>query len=514
MSEGAANRAKSEASDEPAGGLQEILKSRREKAEKMAALGWPSFPNGLVVTHTSADVRNAEGTPGNEPGAGDPEFSIAGRITGLRKFGKAAFCHLQDRAGRIQVQLRLDILGAETFERTKHLDLGDFISVRGPRFVTRTGELTIQAKLARLAAKSLHPLPDKHSGLTDVELRYRQRYVDLAIDPAVRETFERRSRLVRFIRSFLDRRGFMEVETPMLHTLIGGAAAKPFLTHHNALDMELYCRIAPELYLKRLVVGGIERVYEIGRNFRNEGLSAQHNPEFTMLEFYQAYATYEDLMTLTEELFRGAAIEVTGGAIVPYGGWDDAHPKVEVNLERPFRRIEVRDGVREKIPGIDVFDRDALLTAARQRGIAIDPKKLTPGEVLMDLFEALFEPELVQPTFVTGFPIEVSPLSRRRDADPTLADRFELYVTGRELANAFSELNDPDDQRARFKAQVDAKTSGREETMDYDEDYCHALEIGMPPTAGEGVGIDRLAMLLTNSASIRDVILFPLMRKT
>ncbi|MBI4815667.1 MAG: lysine--tRNA ligase [Deltaproteobacteria bacterium] len=500
----------------PAGGLQEILRSRREKADKMAALGWSPFPNGLSVSNTTADVRSESGSPppAGEPGKDDPEFSISGRITGFRRFGKAAFCHVQDRAGRVQVQLRLDVLGAQTYERTKHLDLGDFLAVTGPRFITKTGELTVQARTAKLAAKSMHPLPDKHSGLTDVELRYRQRYVDLAISPEVRAVFERRSKLIRFIRGFLDLRGFMEVETPMLHTLIGGAAAKPFMTHHNALDMELYCRIAPELYLKRLVVGGIERVYEIGRNFRNEGLSTQHNPEFTMLEFYQAYATYEDLMKLTEELFRSAAIEVTGSAKVPYGGWDAEHPEVTVDLERPFRRIEVREGVSEKIPGIDVRDRDALVVAAKARGIVIDPKKSTAGEILMDLFEGLFEPELIQPTFVTGFPIEVSPLSRRRDSDPTLADRFELYVTGRELANAFSELNDPDDQRSRFKAQVDAKAHGRDETMDYDEDYCHALEIGMPPTAGEGVGIDRLAMLLTNSPSIRDVILFPLMRKS
>ena len=362
-----------------------------------------------------------------------------------------------------------------------------------------------------LAAKSLYPLPDKHKGLVDVEQRYRQRYVDLITNRESREVFVKRSKLIQYVRRFLDERYFMEVETPILQSLMGGAAAKPFVTHHNALDMDLYCRIAPELYLKRLVVGGFERVYEIGRNFRNEGLSTQHNPEFTMLEFYQAWATYEDLMNLTETMFRGAAEAVTGGLQVPFGGHDGDEP-VMLDFEKPFKRIPVREGLLEKVPGLDLGDPGALIAAAKQHDLKVDPKWAV-GKLQMELFEHLWEAELIQPTFVTDFPVEVSPLSRRKDADPTLVDRFEMYVTGKEIANAFSELNDPDDQRSRFKAQVEAKGQGDEEAMDYDEDYCHALEIGMPPTAGEGVGIDRMVMVLTNSPSIRDVILFPQMRK-
>jgi lysyl-tRNA synthetase class 2 len=409
--------------------------------------------------------------------------------------------------------LKKDVLGDELFERAKMLDIGDYVMVEGPRFVTRTGELTIQAQSVRLVTKNLYPLPDSYFGFKDIEQRYRQRYVDMIMSPAVRDTFEKRSKLVRTIRRFLDDRGFMEVETPMLHPLIGGAAAKPFTTHHNALDMELYLRIAPELYLKRLVVGGFERIYEINRNFRNEGLSIQHNPEFTMLEFYFAYATYETLMDLTEEMFRHCAKEVAGTLQVPYGGWEGSEtPATIIDFEKPFRRIKVREGLLDKIPGLDLKDPAAILQAAKARGIELDPKAGV-GKLQMDLFEHLYEKDLIQPTFVLDFPLEVSPLARKKDSDPSVTDRFELYLSGRELANAFSELNDPDDQRERFKAQVDAKQHGAEETMDYDEDYCHALEIGMPPTAGEGVGIDRLVMVLTNAPSIRDVILFPLMRR-
>ncbi|MCB9654987.1 MAG: lysine--tRNA ligase [Deltaproteobacteria bacterium] len=495
-----------------AGGLEEILRLRKEKAKKLEEMGWKSFPNGLEVTHTTEDVRSPEGAPA-EPGPDDPSFCVGGRLMAIRSMGKAMFCDLWDRSGRLQIQIRKDLVEASVFERAKLLDLGDIVVAEGPRFVTRRGELTLQVRSLSLATKSLHPLPDKHAGLSDVELRYRQRYVDLVVNQEVRESFMKRTRLIKFLRRFLDERGFLEVETPMLHSLVSGAAAKPFVTHHNALDMDLYCRIAPELHLKRLLVGGLERVYEIGRNFRNEGLSTQHNPEFTMLEFYQAFATYEDLVKLTEAMIREAAIEVTGSAIVTYGGNDADSPAIELRFDRPFQRIRVRDGLSEKLPGCDVFDADALLAAAKSRNIALNPKDPV-GKLQMDLFEHLFEAELIQPTFVTDFPIEVSPLARRNDADPSIADRFELYMVGREIANAFSELNDPEDQRRRFVAQADAKRQGAEETMDYDEDYCHALEIGMPPAAGEGIGVDRLCMILTNAPAIRDVILFPQMRRS
>ncbi len=493
-----------------AGGIDHILAARRQKAERLAEQGWPPYPNGLTVEHSAAQVRAAEGEAPEEPGDGDPTWRLGGRVMALRKSGKLSFIDLQDSSGRIQLQLRRDLMGDDEYRRAKSVDLGDIIIAEGPRFTTRRGELSIQVSAMRLATKSMYPLPDKHAGLADVEQRYRQRYVDLIVSDETRETFARRSKLISFIRRFLDERGYLEVETPMLHSLIGGAAAKPFVTHHNALDIDLYCRIAPELFLKRLVVGGFDRVYEIGRNFRNEGLSTRHNPEFTMLEFYTAWATYQDLMDLTEEMIREAAIEVTGSPMVTYGGWDE-QPAVELDFAKPFKRLPVRAGIEEKIPGLDIADPGALIAAAKERDLHLDAKHPL-GKLQMELFEHLWEAELIQPTFVTDFPIDVSPLARRKDADPTLADRFELYITGREMGNAFSELNDADDQRGRFKAQMDAKASGDEEAMDYDEDYCHALEIGMPPAAGEGIGIDRLVMVLTNSPSIRDVILFPQMR--
>ena len=495
-----------------AGGIEEILRRRREKATRLNEQGWASFPNGIVVPHTTTDVREAAGEPPNKPEEDDPRFRIGGRLLAIRDGGKQMFCDLWDRTGRLQLQIRKDVIGEDDFKRCKLLDIGDIIAVEGPRFVTRRGELTLLAEKVELASKSMYPLPDKHKGLVDIEQRYRQRYVDLITNRESREVFVKRSKLIQYVRRFLDERDFMEVETPILQGLMGGAAAKPFVTHHNALDMDLFCRIAPELYLKRLVVGGFERVYEIGRNFRNEGLSTQHNPEFTMLEFYQAWATYEDLIVLTEEMLRGAAEHVTGSLQVPFGGHVEGEEPVMLDFEKPFRRIPVRDGLLEKVPGLDLADPGAVAAAAKAKGCKVDPK-WPVGKMQMELFEHLWEAELIQPTFVTDFPVEVSPLSRRKDADPTLVDRFELYVTGKEIANAFSELNDPDDQRGRFKAQVEAKADGDDEAMDYDEDYCHALEIGMPPTAGEGVGIDRVVMVLTNSPSIRDVILFPQMRK-
>ncbi|MEO1337817.1 MAG: amino acid--tRNA ligase-related protein [Myxococcota bacterium] len=333
-----------------AGGIDEILRRRREKAERLADEGWASFPNGIAVPQTVADVRGAEGEPSNKPEAEDPRYEIAGRLLAIRDGGKQMFCDLWDRTGRLQIQIRKDVVGEDVFKRCKLLDIGDIIAVQGPRFVTRRGELTLLIEGVQLATKSLYPLPDKHKGLVDVEQRYRQRYVDLITNPQAREVFVKRSKLIQYIRSFLDGLDFMEVETPILQSLMGGAAAKPFVTHHNALDMSLFCRIAPELYLKRLVVGGFERVYEIGRNFRNEGLSTQHNPEFTMLEFYQAWATYEDLMNLTEEMFRGAAEAVAGTLKVPYGGHAEGEEPIILDFEAPFRRIPVRDGLLEKVP--------------------------------------------------------------------------------------------------------------------------------------------------------------------
>ncbi|MGF1509322.1 MAG: lysine--tRNA ligase [Myxococcota bacterium] len=496
---------------EAGGGLDEILRVRKEKRERLRGLGWPPYPNGLRVSHQTDEVRT--GTAPTEPSADDPRFRLGGRLLAIRGMGKAVFADLWDSQGKIQLQIKKDVVGDDIFAKTKLLDIGDIVVVTGPRFVTRRGELTLLVESIQLATKNMHPLPDKHGGLQDQELRYRQRYLDLIVNRETRTSFERRSALIRFIRRFLDDRQFLEVETPVLQSLLGGAAAKPFRTHHNALDMELYCRIAPELHLKRLVVGGFDRVYEVGRNFRNEGISPQHNPEFTMLEFYMAYATHEDLMALTETMFREAAAEVVGSTKVEHGGWKEGESPVVIDFEKPFRRLSVQEGLREKRPKLDLEDRAAIVAEARRLELEINAASEL-GKLHMDLFEALWEPELIQPTFVTDFPTAVSPLARRSDEDPDVTERFEVYVGGREIANGFSELNDPEDQRARFRDQVEARRQGDEESMDYDEDYCHALEVGLPPTAGEGVGIDRLAMLLTNAQSIRDVILFPLMRKS
>ena len=493
------------------GGIEEIVRVRREKADKLAKLGWPSFPASTGSVQAVQDAHAAPAELTSDPSPSDPRYRLAGRLMAVRRMGKSMFCDLWDRTGKIQIQIRKDLVGDTVYTRCKLLDIGDHIVVEGPRFTTRRGELSIQVHEIELAAKSLHPLPDKHGGFTDIEQRYRQRYVDLIVNRDVRETFVKRSRLVSFLRRFLESRRFMEVETPMLQSLIGGAAARPFTTHHNALDVDLYLRIAPELYLKRLIVGGFERVYEIGRNFRNEGLSTQHNPEFTMLEFYQAYATYEELMALTEEMLREASEAITGDSKVKYGGWDGT-PEVDLDFSQPFARIPVRAGLHDRRPDLDLDDRDQLEAAAEEAGLGLNTG-LPAGKLVMELFEHYYEPQMIQPTFVVDFPAEVSPLSRRKDGQPGLTDRFELYVTGREIANGFTELNDPEDQRGRFRDQVEARRRGDDEAMDYDEDYCHALEIGMPPTAGEGIGIDRLTMLFSNAPSIRDVILFPLMRK-
>jgi lysyl-tRNA synthetase class 2 len=505
---------------------RELIAEREKKVAELRAAGHNPYANGFSPQHTAGDV-HAWFEAGNvppEPGTpGAPRFSVAGRIVAHRSFGKAAFVKVRDRSGEIQVWVKQDAVGEAAFAGWKLMDRGDFIGAEGVPVITKTGERTILADKVQPLTKSTRPLPEKWHGLQDVEIRYRQRYVDMVANPEVREVFLKRTRIVRGIRDFLDSRGFVEVETPMMHSVLGGAAARPFETHHNALGLDLFMRIAPELYLKRLVVGGFDRVYEIGRNFRNEGLSRQHNPEFTMLEFYQAYATYEDLMVLTQTLFGELARAVAGGTVIQYG-------EQTLDLGR-FERIPMKDAIVTAVaqkrlpPGLErpMLDDEAALSgwiaktelAARTDELgAILRKCDSHGERVGALFDYAGEHALPpdRPVFVVDYPAETSPLSRRNDKDPTRVDRFELFIAGREYANAFSELNDPADQRARFQRQVDAKARGKEETMDYDEDYCRALEYGMPPTAGEGIGIDRLTMLLTNQPSIRDVILFPLMR--
>jgi len=431
---------------------------------------------------------------------------VAGRLVSLRGHGKASFAHIQDRTGRIQIYVRLDGVGEKAYGLFKRLDVGDFVGVRGRPFRTKTGELTVQVAELALLSKSLRPLPDKWHGLSDVEVRYRQRYVDLIANPTVAEVFRRRARIVAEMRRFLDARGFLEVETPMMQSIPGGATARPFVTHHNALDMDLFLRIAPELYLKRCVVGGLERVYEINRNFRNEGVSTQHNPEFTMLEFYQAYADYRDLMALTEELFLHVVQTTCGSDRVTYQGQ-------ELRFAPPWPRLSVEEALVQ-LGGLrpdEVRTAEGLRAAAAARHVPVNPA-WGWAKLLMELFEALGEARCVQPTFITDFPSELSPLAKARPDDPRYVQRFELYIAGMEVANAYSELNDPREQRRRFEAQVRAREAGDEEAQYLDEDFLRALEYGLPPTAGEGVGIDRLVMLLTDSPSIRDVILFPLLR--
>jgi lysyl-tRNA synthetase class 2 len=433
-------------------------------------------------------------------------FSIAGRLMAIRNFGKASFVSIQDRKGRLQAFISKNLMTEHDYALFKRLDVGDIAYVSGRIFKTKTGELTIEVKEIRLLAKSLHPLPEKWHGLTDVETRYRQRHLDLIMNPAVREVFQRRSRIIKLMRDFMEERDFLEVETPMMQPQAGGAAAKPFKTYHNALGMDLYMRIAPELYLKRLVTGGLDRVYEINRNFRNEGISTFHNPEFTMMEFYMAYATYEDLMDLTEELFIFIARSLFGNLEFIYQG-------TTIDLTSPWRRITVKEAIIQYLdvaPGI-LDDQAQAVAFSRQLGIEVGDKEAL-GKIIMNIFEEKVEKNLIQPTFVTQYPVEVSPLSRRNASNPNFTDRFELYICGKEIANAFSELNDPDDQRGRFLMQLREREAGDEEAHQMDEDYIKTLEYAMPPTAGEGIGIDRLVMLFTDSASIRDVILFPQLR--
>ncbi|HEX9271904.1 MAG TPA: lysine--tRNA ligase, partial [Candidatus Binatia bacterium] len=413
---------------------------------------------------------------------------------------------IQDRRGRIQVYARKDRLGDEVYALFQSLDIGDIVGVWGHLFRTKTKELTIEARGLRLLTKCLRPLPEKWHGLADVEARYRQRYVDLMVNPEVRDLFEKRSRIVRLLRRFFEERDFLEVETPMMQAIPGGAAARPFVTHHNALNMDLYLRVAPELFLKRLLVGGFERVFELNRNFRNEGISVRHNPEFTMLEFYQAYATYDDLMRLTEELFVTLAEEVVGSLQVSFADH-------VINLKPPWRRLTIKEAVVQHggAEEQEIGTLEGLQHFAKQEGLHVD-LNVSYGNLLVEVFEQVAESQLIQPTFMTGYPLEVSPLARKNDMNPALVDRFELYIGGREVANAFSELNDPADQRQRFLQQVEARNAGDDTANPIDDDYVRALEYGMPPAAGEGIGIDRLVMFFTDSPSIRDVILFPLLR--
>lgn len=493
---------------EARGELNEVIKNRVAKACTLLDDGTPLFPNSFRKNAEVADVEARFGQQDAEALALVEEtFTLAGRIVGLRSFGKLAFFHLLDSTGKLQICAQRDVLGTDQYNLFKKFDIGDIVGVTGRLFRTKTGELTLDATTVQLVTKSFRPLPEKYHGLKDVEIRYRQRYVDLIVTERTREIFGARTKIVKELRRFLDERGFLEVETPMMQAIAGGATAKPFLTHHNALDMQLFLRIAPELYLKRLLVGGFEKVYEINRNFRNEGISTQHNPEFTMLEFYWAYADYRKLMDLTEEMFARVAKAVTGSTVITYQGQEvDLTPGAWKRLSF-YESLEQVGGYSPEL----YTNYDKLKTFIRERG-----EKVIAGEKLAKLQAKLFdlgvEPKLIQPHFIYGYPTDISPLSRKNEADPAITDRYELFITGRELANAFSELNDPMDQRQRFADQMAEKAAGDEEAMPLDEDYLRALEYGMPPAAGQGVGIDRLTMLLTDSPSIREVILFPLLR--
>jgi lysyl-tRNA synthetase class 2 len=485
----------------------EQVEVRRHKLAKLREAGNVLYPNDFRPTHTIAAAIDAATDVSDEDlHASGREVGVGGRIMAMRRMGKASFFHIQDRRGQLQIYARKDRLGDDAYALFQSMDIGDIVGVRGPLFRTKTKELTVEARELRLLTKCLRPLPEKWHGLADVEARYRQRYVDLMVNPEVRKVFEKRSRIVKLVRRFFEERDFLEVETPMMQPIPGGAAAKPFITHHNTLDMDLYLRVAPELFLKRLLVGGFERVFELNRNFRNEGISVRHNPEFTMLEFYQAYATFDDLMQLTEELFVMLGREVAGSLQIPYGDH-------VIDLTPPWRRLTVSEAVMTHggADAHEVESLEGLHRFAKNSGLHID-LSAPYGNALVEIFEEVAEAKLIQPTFITGYPIEVSPLARKNDQNPALVDRFELYIGSRELANAFSELNDPADQRQRFLEQMAARKAGDETANPIDEDYVRALEYGMPPAAGQGIGIDRLVMFLTNSPSIRDVILFPLLR--
>ncbi|MFB3885510.1 MAG: lysine--tRNA ligase [Thermodesulfobacteriota bacterium] len=485
----------------------ELLQQRIRKLEALRNEGIDPYPNDFKVTHTSKDLHEAFGSLSDEELKSTNEsFRLAGRILAIRDFGKTSFVQIQDRKGRIQAYFQKNTVGDQAFQLLKLLDIGDFIGVEGKIFRTKTGELTLQVLSFKLLVKSLRPLPEKWHGLTDVEIRYRHRSLDLIANPRAREIFLTRIQAIQMMREFFTRRDFIEVETPMLHPIPGGATAKPFKTHHNALDMELYMRVAPELYLKRLVIGGLERIFEINRCFRNEGISTQHNPEFTMLEFYQSYATFEELMTMTEELFSSMVRKIHGELHLTYGG-------KEIDFTPPWRRLPFKESLLEsgRVDPAVVNEPSKAIEAAQELGLELK-KGTSHGRILADLFKEVVEPYLTQPTFITLYPTDVSPLSRRNGDDPEVVDRFELFIAGREIANGFSELNDPVDQRQRFLQQLKEKGDEGEGLLRLDEDFLRALEFGMPPTAGEGIGIDRLVMILTDAPSIRDVIFFPLLR--
>lgn len=488
--------------------LNELLVIRRNKLDELRGLGVDPFGSKYVRTHTTLEILTAyQDKTKEELDEEHHEVSIAGRIMQKRGMGKASFAHIQDITGKIQIYVREDALDANKYKAFDLLDLGDMVGVQGVVFKTKTGETSIKVKSLEVLTKSLLPLPDKFHGLSDVELRYRQRYVDLIMNQDVQQTFILRSRIIQSMRRYLDSLGYLEVETPTLHSVAGGASARPFNTHHNALDMQLHMRIAIELHLKRLIVGGLEKVYEIGRVYRNEGISTRHNPEFTMIELYEAYADYKDIMKLTEELIAHIAQEVLGTTSIPYGDH-------VVDLAVGWRRVSMVDAVK-KVKGVDFgvqMTNEEAHRLAKEHNVAVEPH-MTFGHILNQFFETFVEETLIQPTFIYGHPLEISPLAKKNPEDPRFTDRFELFIVAREHANAFTELNDPIDQRERFEAQLREKEQGNDEAHEMDEDFIRALEYGMPPTGGLGIGIDRLVMLLTNAPSIRDVLLFPLMRE-
>lgn len=487
--------------------LNDQLIVRREKMEALRQQGIDPFGQRFERLHYAEDIlKRFDGLTKEELEADPHEVQIAGRIMTKRQQGKAGFAHIQDMTGRIQIYVRLDTVGEKAYELFKQADLGDIVGIKGTVFKTNRGETTVKVATFLPLTKALRPLPDKYHGLKDVEQRYRKRYVDLIINPEVKETFIKRSQIIAAIRRYLDQRGFLEVETPTLHHIAGGAAARPFITHHNALDMDLYLRIAIELHLKRLIVGGLEKVYEIGRVYRNEGISTRHNPEFTMLELYEAYADFHDMMALTEKMVEHVALEVLGTTKITYGEY-------EVNLATPWKRLSMVDAIKETV-GIDFttpMSDDEARALAQEHGVKIE-EHMGFGHIVNEFFEQKVEHTLIQPTFIYGHPVAISPLAKKNPDDPRFADRFELYIVGREHANAFTELNDPIDQKERFIAQLEERKRGNDEAHSMDEDFIEALEYGMPPTGGLGIGIDRLVMLLTNSPSIRDVLLFPTLR--
>ncbi|MDA8387034.1 MAG: lysine--tRNA ligase [Nitrospiraceae bacterium] len=493
--------------EEGVGDLNDLVERRLRKLRELKALGIEPYSGPWDARDRAGQLAAGYGTKSKEElEAAPPEVSVSGRLVAVRDFGKATFAHLLDGTGRIQLYLKKDVMGAEKYSFFgKYVDIGDIVGASGPLFKTRTGELTVEVRDFALLSKALRPLPEKWHGLQDVEIRYRQRYLDLIANPQVKEIFRLRSSVIKAIRDFLEEEGFIEVETPMMHRVAGGAAARPFKTRHLALDMDLYLRIAPELYLKRLLVGGYERVFELNKNFRNEGISTRHNPEFTMLEFYMANRDYVFLMSFTERMFTRIAMKTLGKIKFPYGD-------TEIDLTPPWPRYPMLDIMREKgVPAEAFRDPAAARQWAAGKNMEIAPGA-SFGKVLDEIFKEMVEPTLIQPAFITDYPVELSPLAKRKPSEPSLVERFELFIAGREIANAFSELTDPLDQRERFLRQVEEKAGGEEETHPMDEDFVRALEYGMPPAAGEGVGIDRLMMLLANVASIRDVILFPQMK--